>query len=82
MATELLRADLAADGLDLEQIGEAAEIRASGTVPFTDSVLGWLVKVTVSRVALPEALARISSTRDSPIRSKTASIDEVTRFSP
>ena len=62
------------------QYGEPRRIRASGTecpVPG-----GWFVKVTIASDDSPAAEARMVSRSERSIRSKTASIDDVTRFSP
>ena len=57
-----------------------AEIRASGIdAPFP---AGWFEKVTISSVDSPDAAARSRSSNERSIRSNTATIDEVTRFSP
>jgi hypothetical protein len=67
-------------GLNLEEVGKLAEMRASGTeCPFPG---GWLVKDTISRDDSPDAAANMVSSSDRSIRSNTASIDDVTRFSP
>src|SRR6266581_4801023 len=55
-------------------------MRASGTE--RPLLGGWLVNDTICNEDSPAAAARIVSSSDRSMRSNTASIDDVTRFSP
>jgi len=55
-------------------------MRPSGTEE--PSPEGWLVKVTICSDDSPDAAASNASKSDRSTRSKTASIEDVTRFSP
>jgi hypothetical protein len=80
MLGELAVVEGVARGLDLEPVGEPGGDAGVGTErPLLE---GWLVNVTICSDDSPALAARIASSSDRSMRSNTASIDDVTRFSP